>query len=496
MPNPSPKRGAKPTPRHILAAATPHVPLIGAPVNFLMKPAQLSMWGNDVHGDCVTAEEAFAKACNVPEIFIPENDAIAWAKRHGVLEGAYLPDVMNWMLNDGFQEGPFVYDDGPHFSVNWTDPQALHSAISSSGPVKLGVAADQIEKAWNSTGGRTGWFATGFKGDPNEDHCVSLCGYGSISWLAQQLQVAVPAGINGAQIGFAMFTWSSIGIIDLPSLVAVTQEAWVRQPMTVTHSAIAVANTLGFIKTAHTPSGHVEVHLASGMSGYMTRILETPTTFVNETDGVWQLLPNQDLAFIKTKNTPNGHVEVHIASRASMYQTRTLETATTFVNETDGVWQLMPNQDLAFIKTSNTPSGRVEVHVASRASNYQSRFLETATDFANEADGVWQLLPSLDLAFIKTSNTPNGHVEVHIASRASMYQSRTIDTATTFANEIDGEWQLLPNQDLAFVKTSNTPNGHVEVHIASRASNYQHRTVETPTTFVDESDGVWTVLVP
>ena len=159
-------------------------------------------------------------------------------------------------------------------------------------------------------------------------------------------------------------------------------------------------------------------------------------------------------------------------------------------------WQLLPNQDLAFIKTSNTPNGHVEVHIASRASNYQTRTLETATTFANETDGQWQLLPNQDLAFIKTSNTPNGHVEVHIASRASNYQTRTVETPTTFANETDGQWQLLPNQDLAFIKTSNTPNGHVEVHIASRASNYQTRTVETPTTFANETDGQWGILVP
>jgi hypothetical protein len=200
---------------------------------------------------------------------------------------------------------------------------------------------------------------------------------------------------------------------------------------------------LAFIKTANTPKAHVEVHLASGVSDYQQRILETATTFANESDGTWQLLANLDLAFIKTSNTPNGHVEVHIASHASNYQQRILETATTFANESDGTWQLLPNQDLAFIKTGKTPKGRVEVHIASRASNYRKRTLETATTFASESDGTWQLLPNLDLAFIKTSNTPNGHVEVHVASRASNYQQRILETATTFANETDGAWALV-----------------------------------------------------
>ena len=214
----------------------------------------------------------------------------------------------------------------------------------------------------------------------------------------------------------------------------------------------------------------------------------------SELDGLHVQPPGTTLAFIKTANTPNGHVEVHLASGVSNFQNRTLETATTFGNETDGVWQLLPNQDLAFIKTSNTPSGRVEVHIASRASKYQTRTLETATTFGNEADGVWQLLPNQDLVFIKTANTPNRHVEVHIASRASSYQTRILETATTFGNEADGVWQLLPNQDLVFIKTANTPNGHVEVHIASRASNYQVRILETATTFVNEADGTWNLL--
>src|SRR3954447_21593205 len=137
MPDQTLKRGALPSPRHALAAATPYPAEVAAPANFLVKPAKISMWGNDVHGDCVTAEEAFAKACNNPEIFISDAEVIAWATRHGVLEGAYIAQVMTWMQNDGFADGSFIYDDGPHFSVNWADAGTLQSAISR-GPVKIG----------------------------------------------------------------------------------------------------------------------------------------------------------------------------------------------------------------------------------------------------------------------------------------------------------------------------------------------------------------------
>jgi Calcineurin-like phosphoesterase/FG-GAP-like repeat len=243
---------------------------------------------------------------------------------------------------------------------------------------------------------------------------------------------------------------------------------------------------------------------------FQNRIFEAPTTFANESDGTW-LMADWDrdgipeLIFIKTSNTPNGHVEVHVASRNSNYQTRVLETPTTFVNENDGTWLMADFDrdgipDLIFIKTSNTPNGHVEVHVASGNSNYQTRVLETPATFVNENDGTWLMadwdrdgIP--DLIFIKTSNTPNGHVEVHVASGNSNYQTRVLETPTTFVNENDGTWLMadwdrdgIP--DLIFIKTSNTPNGHVEVHVASGNSNYQTRVLETPATFVNENDYV------
>jgi len=230
--NKTPRRGASPSPRSALAAATPHSPVAGAPPNFLILPHQISSWGNFDHGDCVTAEEAFAKACDQPEIFVTDQIAMAWAQKHGVLEGANLHQVMQWMQTGGFQENGKTFDDGQIFSVDWTNPSTLQSAISK-GPVKIGVAATQLENAWRTTNGQTGWFGLGFKNDDAEDHCVSLCGYGSLAWLASQLKVAVPAGADGTKPGYALFTWDSIGIVDEPSLIAITEEAWLRSPTTV-----------------------------------------------------------------------------------------------------------------------------------------------------------------------------------------------------------------------------------------------------------------------
>ena len=43
----------------------------------------------------------------------------------------------------------------------------------------------------------------------------------------------MPANVDGTKLGYAMFTWDSIGIIDQPSMVAKTEEAWLRTPTTV-----------------------------------------------------------------------------------------------------------------------------------------------------------------------------------------------------------------------------------------------------------------------
>ncbi len=226
-------RGAFPSPRYRLAGATPHTITGPTPPQVLYKPSKLSFWLNDKDGDCVTAEEAFAKATHQPEIFISDAEVQKWAKAHNVLNGANLTDVLDAMQTQGFQQGGHTYDDGPAVAVDWTNTALLQNAIAH-GPVKIGVAADQLEAAVPNPP-TNGWFATGFKQDTNEDHCVSLCGYGSFSWLAGQLGVKLPQGVNGTTPGYGLFTWDSIGIIDNPSMVAITQEAWLRNPVTVVH---------------------------------------------------------------------------------------------------------------------------------------------------------------------------------------------------------------------------------------------------------------------
>jgi hypothetical protein len=239
-------RGAIPSPRYELAAAMPHVPdpRISVPPSFLMWPVQMSSWNNYVYGDCVSAEEAFAKATAAPQTFIPEATVVAWASAHGYLNGANLTAVMTTMQTDGFPLNKKTYDDGPYNSVNWNNAAILQSAIHSHGPVKIGVAAEYFQAAAPGqhgvvTPGTSGWAIYNYPATsaPQEDHCVSLCGYGTLAqledlFLKNKVTVRAPTGMPKG-LCYAMSTWNSIGIIDQQSMLHMTHEAWLRNPVTI-----------------------------------------------------------------------------------------------------------------------------------------------------------------------------------------------------------------------------------------------------------------------
>lgn len=228
-------RGLKPTPLWKALSIHRHQPTVAAPAQFAVVPQQLSYWLNDVDGDCVSAEEAWAKAAyslypgqSGIELFIPDSVVQSFASSGGYLNGANLVEVMESMASAGMQVGGVTYTDGPFQSVNWTDPEKLKAAIMV-GPVKLGISANQLEAI---VGDSNGWVATGFKSDKEEDHCIGLGGFGTITYLCGALGVPVPSGIDGSKPGWEAFTWDTIGIIDTASLQAITSEAYVRSPTT------------------------------------------------------------------------------------------------------------------------------------------------------------------------------------------------------------------------------------------------------------------------
>jgi hypothetical protein len=227
------KRGLIPTPRHKLAAATPHQIRGTTPAQVIVVPPKLSEWLNDQEGDCVTAEEAFAKAAysvmnKLPELFIQDATVQAFCNKYGFANGAMLPDVMDKMISDGFQQDGQTYKDGPYAAVDYSNEPVLQNALSL-GPVKIGIDANALP---SGAGNSQGWSANG--GSPgqysSEDHCVALCGYGPSAALFSALGAQMPG--NFPTNGYLLYTWSTIGVVDHDWIMSTCGEAWLRNPTT------------------------------------------------------------------------------------------------------------------------------------------------------------------------------------------------------------------------------------------------------------------------
>jgi hypothetical protein len=222
--------GATPTPREKLLSTAPFIPLEAPPPQIAYVPKARSNFGNDRYGVCVTSEEAFAKTCTNPEIDVDqlEQIVIAWARSHGVLNGAMLDEVLDWMYARGFQVGPQLYNDGAKAGVDFSNETILQAAIAQ-GPVKIAIAAGALP---GGAGSRDGWFALSTS-NRRTDHSTSLCGYGTADWLYQQLGVALPSGLPGSTFGYLQYTWSTIGFVTHKWIMGTVDEAWVRNPTTV-----------------------------------------------------------------------------------------------------------------------------------------------------------------------------------------------------------------------------------------------------------------------
>ncbi len=191
-------------------------------------PKRISYWGNDRYGVCVTTEEAFAKACAEPEIFLTDKTVIDWAGRRGWLNGAYLTEVMDAVIRDGISQDGNRYSIGPYKGVNYEDDNLLKLAIAT-GPVKIALDADSLP---NDAGNVSGWHAIGTgRWYRNTDHCVALCGYGTAQQMYKELGLALPSQLRPDIQGYLLFTWNTIGFVDDNWLEKTCTEAYVRDPV-------------------------------------------------------------------------------------------------------------------------------------------------------------------------------------------------------------------------------------------------------------------------
>lgn len=233
-------RGLKgPTPAAKLLAAPRFSPasnpasFAAAPAQFSVPPPVLRMWGNNQYGCCVSSEEAFALStwtyyCTKTQVCPSDAEVIAFARKYGYLNGAWLTEVMDTMQQYGMDVGGKNYRVGPYSSVNYTNPTTLQTAIYA-GPVNIAIDADALP---SGAGNKNGWYATkGYNRSTN--HCVGLSGYGPASYLYQTLNMPVPTGLDPATPGYLLFTWSTLGFVTQDWLNSTCTEAWVRVPTTV-----------------------------------------------------------------------------------------------------------------------------------------------------------------------------------------------------------------------------------------------------------------------
>ena len=167
MPDQFPKRGAIPSPPSVLAAAPRHVALVGAPPNLIVIPQKISFSGELRQRRLRHTKKHSPRHATILRYSSRMTRLSRGRRNMAYSNGASNTQVMTWMQNDGFPDGPLTYDDGP-YDVDFTNAGTLQSAISQ-GPVKLGIAGDQIETAWgrqDATGGRSGWFARDITATP------------------------------------------------------------------------------------------------------------------------------------------------------------------------------------------------------------------------------------------------------------------------------------------------------------------------------------------
>ncbi len=237
-------RGAKPSPNHILAAASPYRVLAAPVPQFGVAPSKLDPWGNAQYGDCVSAEEAAAKAwwsvyCGLDETFATGAEVVAFARKWGWLNGAYLTEVMDKMISAGKSIGGKAYTDGHYNSVDYSNELVLQASLDptdgTGGPTKIAIDADALPPG---AGNQMGWVATSGKQFSNTDHCVSVFGYGRADYLYDLLKVTRPSALSSSTPGYLLYTWATIGFVSHDWLMGTCTEAWVRNPTTPGQSPV------------------------------------------------------------------------------------------------------------------------------------------------------------------------------------------------------------------------------------------------------------------
>lgn len=255
------------------------------------------------------------------------------------------------------------------------------------------------------------------------------------------LHTRTPLGVNDGSLDYELADWTHSGAPDL-----------------------------GLVKKFNTSSGMTEVHILSASGNYQHYVGHTITA-QPPTDDTFQFrfvdydgdgIP--DLAVIHTSDTASGHTEIRILSGVSGYRSDLLIdpvtdspfVATAFRTFTANAsfymldWDQDGAPDLALVLGGTTGSGNKEVHIVSAASGFQQFLVHAATTLA-EDDGPFQYqftdwdgdgVP--DLVAIKQARTGSGTTEVHVLSGASGFTQFLLHQPTALPQTDDTSALLMP----------------------------------------------------
>ncbi|HEX6518480.1 MAG TPA: hypothetical protein VF070_00490 [Streptosporangiaceae bacterium] len=298
---------------------------------------------------------------------------------------------------------------------------------------------------------------------------------------------ASPSGRLAAAVGIALTAAALL-------FTSGTQAMATARPAGSTAPAAGTIPQLGFIKTGNTGSGSVEVHVDSFSNGLYHRVLDAASDFPpgDARNGTFALFGTPggvpELGFVQTANTGSGTVEVHVDSFSNGSYHRIIDAASDFspADARNGTFELSGAGGppvLDFIKTVNTGSGTVEVHEDTLSNGSYHRVRDKASDFSTAAapNGSFTVLSGLleeDLGFVQTANTGSGTVEMDLDSfNPNGPYTRDINTVSDFSPaaarngsfELFGDASGLP--ELGLVQTANTGSGTVEVHVDNFGTN-------------------------
>lgn len=228
---------------------------------------------------------------------------------------------------------------------------------------------------------------------------------------------------------------------------------------------VVPAPDLFAVQPTGTGSATVEVHGLSASSGYATFVEHAATALGAVDPAGWRFAlvgdpetRRPDLYAVKLRGG-SGRVEVHVLSAASHYTQFTAHVATALLSPPAGsdvqvaVGSYAGDElpDLFWVLPTGTGSGRVEVHVLSAASGWQTFVQHAATGLPSALvhPGQWRFLVGDDggrgdLVGVFHAGTASGSTEVHVLSQRSDYRDFSLHTATVAGWTDDGtsSWAL------------------------------------------------------